>query len=209
MTFASDIDAIEPASAARGSADEAHFAIDETYWGYIVRSTEPASVVLSALQLVAWGVGVAFCLATLGLWLMPSGVFSGAVLGMKLGASVMTAAVAAFCLWFASRGLDSEIQIDTKLGEIREVVRNRAGRPSLVGRYGFDAIGRVVIETGSARHDIRQTEGELVLCYRNTDQKLPVARGAAVRLGGLRDRIGRDLMLSPCASQGSGALMWA
>ena len=197
MSIFTSFETMEPASSATAVfAEDAQFAVDDTYWGYIVRSTEPASLPLVVLQVVAWVVGVSFCLATLGFWTLPSTVFQGPVIGMKLGASVVTGASAAFCLWFASRGTDSEIQIDTKLGEIREVVRNRAGRPTLIGRYGFDSIGDVTIEYGVARSRRGVSEGELVLRYRNSDERLHVARGALARLGWLRDRVGSDLMLS-------------
>ncbi len=196
-----------PSSSGSRDAERDHFVIDETYWGYIVRSTEAVPFSLWMMQFLSWGMGLGFCVVTLGLWVMPQAMFDGSVLGMKIGASVVTIALAAFCLWFASRGLDSEIQIDTKLGEIREVVRNRAGRPTLIGRYGFDAIGSVRIDVGAERQGIFQTPGQLVLYYRNAEAQLPVARGAVSKLGILRDRIGRDLMLSPKAEGGRG-LTW-
>lgn len=173
------------------------YSIDETYWGYVVRSTEPAPVYLLLAQAAAWLVGIAFLIATLALWLMPNSMTNDAVLGMKFGASVVTIALATFCLWFASRGTDSEIQIDTRLGEVREVVRNRTGRSTLLGRYGFDAIGSVFIDVGANRARTDTSQGDLVLRYRNTPQTLFVASGPMSGLGPLRDRIGRDLMVTP------------
>ena len=173
------------------------YRVDETYWGYIVRSIETPSMVLVFAQAASWLIGIGFLVATLGLWLMPTALFSGGVLGMKLGATVVTLASAAFCLWYASRGTDSEIQVDTRLGEVREVVRNRTGRSTVLGRYGFDAIGSVFIDLGGRQNRADTVEGALVLRYRNTAQTLHVATGTLGTLGPLRDRLGRDLMLAP------------
>ncbi|GGL62398.1 hypothetical protein [Wenxinia marina] len=126
--------------------------LSETYWGYIVRSTEPASPVLVLLQAAALLLGAAFAAATAGMWLFPAGTGVAGVMTMKLGASVVTGAIAVLLLWFASRGDRAEYQIDTSLGEVREVVRNRAGRPSLTARYGFDALtGASAVPVGRRR----------------------------------------------------------
>lgn len=200
MTVHGEFDVFEQVSTSvstRGAEHQAThlFRVDETYWGYIVRSTEPPSMILVFSQAISWLVGIGFLVATLGFWLMPSAVFSSGVLGMKFGATVVTVASAVFCLWFASRGTDSEIQVDTQLGEVREVVRNRTGRSTLLGRYGFDAIGSVFIDLGGQTQRDANVEGALVLRYRNTAQTLHVATGPMGLLGPLRDRLGRDMML--------------
>ena len=174
---------------------KARFDIDEAFWGYTVRSTEAPPMALVFAQAVAWMIGVACLISTLGLWLIPSGTVTVGVMGMKLGATVLALAMAAFCLWFASRGSDSELQIDTHKGEVREMVRNRAGRATLIGRYGFDAIGSVFIDHGARRARDGSGDGILVLRYRNTAQTLRVASGTLEALMPLRDRLGRDLML--------------
>lgn len=171
------------------------FAVDETYWGYIVRSNEPETMGVFVMQSLAWLIGISCVVASLGLWLLPSAVMVGPAMGMKLGASVVTGAMAALCLWFASRGTQVEIQIDTRLGEVREVVRNKAGKASMVGRYGFDAIGGVYIDGAAASRGL--PSGNLVLRYRNTAQTLHVASGDVIGLAALRDRLGRDLMVLP------------
>lgn len=194
MTALSEIEGFSGAgTASTARAQDELFVVDETYWGYIVRSTEPAPISVLLLQGMAWLVGIGFVVATLGLWLLPTGMSHSAAIGMKLGASVITGSSAALCLWFASRGTQSEIQIDTRLGEVREVVRNRAGTASLIARYGFDAIGGVFIDRTGATGE----KGALVLRYRNTAQTLEVATGGLSNLAPLRDRLGRDLMVLP------------
>lgn len=164
--------------------------IDETYWGYVIWSEEPDPTLVVLGQAVAWLLGAGFAVAALGLWVMPSMAFGGAVLSMKLAASTLLGCTAALLLWFASRGGRTELQVDTSLGEVREIVRNRAGRPSLVGRYGFDAIGSVFLDRSVGKPG----EASLVMRYRNTTQIVSVVHGTIGVLETLRDRLGRDLM---------------
>lgn len=165
------------------------FSVDETYWGYIVRKTTRPTSFTIIMQALSMFLGASFAAAALGLLLAPASV-TGSDFTMRAVAAVLFGAVSAYLLWFASRGSQSEIQVDTSLGEVREVVRNRAGRPSLIGRYGFDAIGGVFLERSSHRGGTAQ----LVLRYRNTSQTLPVAEADEDDLLALRDRLGRDLM---------------
>ncbi len=164
--------------------------VDETYWGYVIRSEEPDPVHVVIGQAIAWLLGAGFSVAALGLWVMPTTGFGAGALGMKLAVSTVLGCTAALLLWFASRGGRTELQVDTSLGEVREVVRNRTGRPSLVGRYGFDAIGSVFLDRAAGKPG----EASLVMRYRNTTQVVPVAHGAIGVLETLRDRLGRDLM---------------
>lgn len=166
------------------------FQIDEAYWGYIIRATGGSGVYLFVVQTVTMFLGAAFLAAALGLLLMPSTLMSGHIDLFRIFAVIMFVAVAAFMLWFASRGTETELQVDTTLGELREVVRNRAGKTTLLGRYGFDAIGGVFIDRSAARG-----YALLQLRYRNTSQTLQIAAGTAEELQPLKDRLGHDLMI--------------
>jgi hypothetical protein len=174
-------------------AEVSSFAVDETYWGYVVRGTENEPLRVQIAQGMAWFTGICFAIATLGMWAIPLTRFQGDVLPMKLGATILLAGIATYLLWFASRGTRSELHFDTRLGEVREIVRNQAGRPTLVGRYGFDAIGGVHIDRSATHHG----QACLVLRQGNTSQFVPVAWGKESQLLGLRDRLGHDLMVRP------------
>lgn len=203
MTAYRTFDAFEAIEATfPASGPNAQFDIDEAFWGYTVRSTDAPPMALVFAQAVAWMIGIACLISTLGLWLIPSGSATVGAMGMKLGATVLALAMAAFCLWFASRGSDSELQIDTHKGEVREMVRNRAGKATMIGRYGFDAIGSVFIDHGARRARDGSGDGVLVLRYRNTAQTLRVASGPLGSLMPLRDRLGRDLMLGSVGAKG-------
>jgi hypothetical protein len=194
MTAFPSIDGYTTAVLGRDTtAGQACFEVDEAYWGYVVRCTEAEPGWVIVAQGVAWFAGICFCIATLGLWAVPMTQFDSGLLPMKLGATMIMAGFAIYLLWYASRGTHSELQIDTSLGEIREIVRNQAGRPTLLGRHGFDAIGGVLID----RTTLRKGRACLVLRYGNTAQLMPVAWGLESDLTALRDRMGHDMMIRP------------
>ena len=194
MTAFTNIDAFKAARPVQDAqAEQNSFAIDETYWGYVVRGTEDVPMRVQIAQGMAWFTGIGFAIAALGMWAIPMTQFQGEVLPMKLGATIVMVGFAAYLLWFASRGTHSELQFDTRLGEVREIVRNQAGRPTLIGRYGFDAIGGVHIDRSATRHG----QACLVLRQGNTAQFIPVAWAQERQLLGLRDRLGMDLMIRP------------
>jgi len=171
------------------STKKSHFSIHETYWGYIVQPNGGPRLSIRIQQYVATFIGACFFAAALSIILVPQMAVGAIDYTMRGGAAVMLAGVAAFCLWFATRGSTSELQVDTNLGEVREVIRNRAGASTLLGSYGFDAIGGVYIDR------TKGAASELVLRYRNTSQTLHVATGHPLKLENLRDRLGQDLML--------------
>jgi len=165
------------------------FSIDETYWGYVVRPQGRPRLIIQVQQYAATLIGAGFLAGAIGMLLVPQLASDTIDLAMRAGAATIFASIAAFCLWFATRGSETELQIDNNRGEVREVIRNRAGNSTLLGTYGFDAIGGVFIDRSGGK------TAELVLRYRNTNQTLPVARGHALTLESLRDRLGQDLML--------------
>lgn len=183
----------------RGPGQEAGndlpYAIDETYWGYIIRAKQapPSSLVLG--QAMAWFAGIAFIVAAIGLWVLPLSISNPEIVPLKLGVSVLFFGFAGMLMWFASRGTEAELQIDTSLGEVREIMRNRTGKPTLIGRYGFDAVGGVYIDRQAHARGLPMGHGCLMLRYRNTAQTLPIVAGAETQLRKLRDRLGRDLMV--------------
>ncbi len=174
----------------------AGYEITEAPWGYVIRSTEPAPAGLVIAQGASWLVGIAALVAAVTVWLIPPGLFDGQVMVMRWGVTILSLALAGLMFWFASRGIETEFQIDTSRGEVREVVRNRAGRHSIVGRFGFDTVGSVFIDRAVSR---RFGAGQSVLVLRigNTAQVLPVVSGPESLLEPLRDRLGRDLVIRP------------
>lgn len=175
------------------------FFVDETYWGYIVRKAEGPATPTMILQGISMFLGACFAAAAAGLMLVPDSMAGSIDIMMRGGASVLFAGMAAYLLWYSSRGLKSEVQVDTSLGELREVIRNRAGRSTLVGRYGFDSFGGVFLD----RTDAKNNRAVLMLRHGNTSQTLPLAMGTPEELELLRDRLGQDLMFDNSATRRS------
>jgi len=167
------------------------FTVEDLYWGYVIRSGPGRSLGVAFAQAICFFFGVCLLTAAAGLLLLPTLFFDGDLGGMRLGSAALFGTFAAYLLWFASRGTQSEVHVDTTEGEIREVICNRAGKPTTVGRYGFDTIGGVYL-------DPSQDAGTslLSLRYRNTDQTVCVAQGTEAQLMGLRDRLAHDLIVT-------------
>lgn len=168
----------------------AGFRLQETYWGYAIVKLGPPPVSLIAMQSISL-IGGAGCLAA-AFALMWRADHVDMIVRAPL--AVVCTALGAMLLWYASRGIQSQIEIDTTRGEVREVARNRLGVSTVIASYGFDCIGSVFISRVAGRRPV------LSLRYRNTARRLDVACAEEVDLERLRDRLGRDLIISRDAS---------
>ncbi|WP_296424144.1 hypothetical protein [Yoonia sp.] len=171
-------------------AKTSSFTVEDIYWGYMVRSGLGPSIGVVIAQAASFFLGACLLTAAIGILVLPTLMFDGDIGVMRMGAATLFGAMAAYLLWFASRGTRAELHVDTSVGEIREVICNRAGRPTTVGCYGFDTIGGVFLDE---RED--ENWATLVLRYRNTAQTVCVAEGTEAQLMPLRDRLGQDLMV--------------
>ncbi|MEL6572297.1 MAG: hypothetical protein AAFQ64_11590 [Pseudomonadota bacterium] len=172
------------------------YKVEETHWGYIVRATETLGRGVAIAQSVSRLLGCAFLAAAIGLWLLPSMLFGADAMFMRFFATIVFVSLATLLLWYATRGGQSEIQIDLSRGEIREVVRNRTNKQILFGSYGFDSVGAVELAPG-----INPAEMDLVLRYRNTGGCLIMASGREADLSLLRDRLSRDVIVGSSAAK--------
>ena len=163
--------------------------VDETFWGYIVKGSSRVPSRVLIITGLAWLMAVGFTVAALGLWIIPATVFAGIALTTKSSASILMVCMAAILLRYASRGTQAEMQVDTVLGEVREVVRNSAGRSTLIGRYGFDAIETVYLDRGIVN-------SRLMMAPRNRSNPIQVVAGATRDLDRLCNRLGRDIIIT-------------
>ncbi|RYG91910.1 hypothetical protein EU803_05520 [Loktanella sp. IMCC34160] len=163
--------------------------VDQTYWGYVLQGQGDEMKLANISAGAAWLVGIGFMIAAAGMWIMPGAVFSGSVLGMKLGSSVVLAGIGALLLNWSGKTGDQIVEVDTTRGEIRFVVQSRVGRPAVVGRIGVDAIGGVLID--------RSRVGLCTLKLRlgNTHRTIDLISGPEADLVPVRDRLGRDLLV--------------
>ncbi len=187
---------ITGAKAPAGQASSEHpYKIEETHWGYIIGATGSAGRGIAVAQTLSLLIGAGFLAAAISLWLFPALVFGVDALFMRFFATVLFGSMSALFLWYASRGVRSEVQIDNSRGEIREVIRNKAGKMTLLGSYGFDSVGGVFLEPTDKPKDSNSKDSNLVLRYRSTGGSLVVASGRKTDLAELRDRISRDVMI--------------
>ncbi|MEL6840479.1 MAG: hypothetical protein AAFP85_14395 [Pseudomonadota bacterium] len=176
-------------------AKPSSFAVEEIYWGYIIRAGHGPSLGVAIAQAVCFFFGVCLLTAAAGLLVLPALFFDGGIGTMRLGAAALFGGFATYLLWFASRGTQAEVHVDTSIGEVREVICNRAGKPTTVGAFGFDTIGGIYLNT-----DESTDRAILSLQYRNTSQTVMVAEGTEAQLVSLRDRLASDLMVTPTTS---------
>ncbi|NDV00833.1 hypothetical protein [Pseudoroseicyclus tamaricis] len=168
--------------------------VEEAYWGYVVRPLAPLSRLTAVMQVAATAGGVVALALTAGLWLVPLHDDSVTLLAFRLAASLVLAAAGTLLLWVGNRGTRRELQVDIAMGEVREVVRNRSGLPTLLGRHAFNAVGGVFLARGP---DGRRGRASLVIRLGNSPQIVTVASGPEEALLPLRDRLGQDLMIRP------------
>ncbi|MDO6589737.1 hypothetical protein DS901_08125 [Loktanella sp. D2R18] len=165
------------------------FSVEDTFWGYQIQSGRAPAMGLVVAQSFSYFFGACFMIAAVSIVGAPILFFGEGVGVMRVVASVLFAAAAFYLLWFASRGSQTEIHVDTSVGEIRQVIINRAGKPTTVGAYGFETIGGVHIIDGLDPMSL------LVLQYRDTEKQVSVAEGLEAQLIPLRDRLAQDLMV--------------
>ena len=167
--------------------------VQESYWGYSVRNTSYIPVSYYFFQGVALFFGAAFVAAVAGLWLVPSAALQSDSLILRAGLSVFFGGVAWLMIAYANRGVATEIQVDSNLCEIREVLKNRLGKSTLVSRFGFDSFSGITIDRSGGD----KTRVQLVLNSYDPAQHVLVATGSEARIGALYGRMTRDLMLEP------------
>ena len=173
------------------------FRVIENQKGYIVVGNGVKNLPMLMLQGMALTSGACFLAASIGLLAMPTIMDDGLGFIVRGSAAVIFAGLAAYMLWFSSRGSKPEVQINTRKGEIREAIRNRAGKTTVLRSYGFDAIGGVFID----RTFGGPKDALLVLRYKNTPQTLSVAQGSIYSIEKLKDRIGQDLLRGASPAQ--------
>ena len=117
------------------------FEVEENYRRYIIQSTERIPFWLTLSQAASWVMGVRFAIYALGMWALAGNRPTAERIGVNMGAAILLAGVFLPLLSSSGRGALVKVQIDTARGEVREVLRNRAGRMTILWVHGFDSIG--------------------------------------------------------------------
>lgn len=162
------------------------YRLEETYWGYVIFKLGPPPLYLIVLQSASLIAGAVSLAAAFSLVWRADHV----EMIVRLPLAAVCVAMGVILLWYATRGIQSQVEIDTSRGEVREVARNRLGVATVIASYGFDCIGSVFLSRVAGRRPV------LSLRYRNTARRLDVACADEAELESLRDRLGRDMILS-------------
>lgn len=128
--------------------------VQEFYWGYEIRPGEQVIDLYALFRIALLGIGFGCAVGALGVWLVPAMSFAGQAL---LGKAAISAALASFAfliLGSVSPGLRVGVQIDTRNGEVREVVTTATGKRRVLSAYGFDAVQGVSTRKGETRAQI-------------------------------------------------------
>ena len=166
--------------------------VDETYWGYVLRTEAKPNAKLIVKQMLAGMLGLSFIFAALGFWVLPGAILTGDVLVLKSAMSAICIIIGAILLWYASAGVHPEIQFDQSRCELRVMTRNTKGHTRLVARYKFEDVAKVRVQR-DAEDEIM---GMLLLELQGTDDVILAARAPEHQLSVLRRRIARDLKQS-------------
>lgn len=184
MSLASaDLVDLDPAPRAAGRRP---FVVEEGAQGYAIRAREERGVALLALQAMSGATGLLLAVAALAL-------LAGEAEGtswMRIGLALHLGSAAAMLLWYASRGALAELQVDVARGELREVVRHRLGRATVLASHGLDAVEALEVEPARGRG-----EATLLLRLGGSDALLFVARGPLAPIHALRRRLASDLSM--------------
>ena len=166
----------------------ASFEIVRMDWGYALRPLMKVQKRILVGQALSYIIGVCLAVVALGTFLVPILFLDGALTSLRIGAAGISGAVAAYLLWFASRGTQSEVQIDFETETIRAVVPHRGGAPTLLGAYPFSAFSAL----------LRRPAGvaglsDLALQAKDGGSALWLARAETAEIAALQSRLERDL----------------
>ena len=162
--------------------------VEERRWGYILNAPGMASAqlniwqrlsILTSAYLLSFAIG---CAAPIVFGL------TGAVDPMRLMVAPFFAMTAVPFGWFATRGTQAYVYVNIYRGELREVVPNLVGKPTVLRRMPFDHIGGV-------RIDHQGTGDRSVLMLREGGEwrRIAFLDGSRRQLSGLREKLAQDL----------------
>ena len=165
--------------------DPTSAAIRATFWGYVIAPEAPSRTgAMQVFQIACIVAAVALAGGGLTVLFLGGEPFTGT---LRPFIAWMALALAVPLAWFGTRGDRVEIEIDLSLGEVREIVRNRAGGPSLLGRYGFDTLDGldVALKRGGG--------GRLHLWRRGEKRPIELLRGPAPALEEIARQLRHDM----------------
>ena len=164
------------------------FRVHKAFWGYVVRGNGGPPMLLQVAQGIVLALGAAFAAGALAL--LPVG--GDGLDPARAGLAIALISLSLLMLWFATRGGVVELQFDLARGELRELVRHRIGRATLVGRHGLGSGATLLVDRG------RAARGHACLILRlRGEEGLCIAEGPEDAILELRRRLDPELRLTP------------
>jgi len=160
--------------------------VEEQHWGYEVRPAQISNRVNTIIRLSSYLVSLAFgIVGILALvWPMQDLGLSHKAQGFFAVGSLALAALAAH---ISSSHRSVRIQIDTTVGELREIIESPSRGGQVLARYGFDSIAAVEIVTSAKKSSSGQLQARV-----NGYGAVLVADGSISTLRSLGDRLAMD-----------------
>lgn len=164
------------------------FEVRKTFWGYVIRGTDGPPLLLQVAQGTVLALGAA---CTAGALILVSGLDGGegGTQGIRVTLTIVLCVLALMLVWFATRGGVVELQFDFARGELRELVRHRMGRATVLGRHGLDPEAKLwVTRDGGGR-----VPCSLLLLLKGESEAICIAQGHEPALQELRRRLDQEL----------------
>ena len=162
--------------------------VDTRRWGYVLNApgmTYAELTIAQRLSVLLAAYLLAFAIGCATPWVFG---LTSAFDPMRLAVVLFFAALALPFGWYATRGNKAYIYVNLYRSELREVVPNLIGRPTVIRRMPFSEIGGVRID--------HQGEGEraVLMLWQNGEwRRIAKLDGQRRHLTTLRERLARDL----------------
>jgi hypothetical protein len=164
--------------------------VTEHFWGYEVRPNEKLVNISVLLRAIYGFLTVATLIASLGVWLLPATVFGAQALVTKMTVSLLLICAAWVLARVVARGSCVRVQIDTAVGEVREVVDGLFQRDIVLAHYGFDAIDAVDVIAARSSASF----GQVQISIKGIGP-VPVGDGSPLLIAALRSRLASEFGL--------------
>ncbi|MCF2903525.1 hypothetical protein L0666_00860 [Octadecabacter sp. CECT 8868] len=161
--------------------------VSEVYWGYEASLNEQIVDLSILARGAATILSIAAFIAAAAVWIMPAMTFTGSAFLAKLLISLGALVIGAFTGRHAFRGTRIRVQIDTNVGELRQVITGATGGEITLSRHGLDTVKSVDVVASKMDGSFGQVQVTL-----NSGLVLAVADGAVATLFSLRDRLAHD-----------------
>jgi len=165
--------------------------VTERFWGYEVVMAQSELVSATVMRAVSTFLSVVFLTSALALMLIPRGGMALDALAFKAPVVLALMALSALSWFVASRCRRVRVQIDTRQGEIRQVMGGRFGPETVLSCHSLDSVTSVNVVASAFDRAFGQVQVRL-----KGYGTIAVADGCVTALSGFSARLRADAGLS-------------